>query len=267
MPVASRDVSVDCAEAALDCLARGWSVVALRPRDKRPLFPWEALQHDRANAASVRHWFQHWPDANLGIVTGSVSGIVVVDIDPAHGGERSLAELERGHGPLPATLEAATGGGGRHLYFRHPGGSLRNRAGIRPGIDLRGDGGYVVAPPSIHPNGQRYAWRPGHSPDRIGPAALPSWLLAETVSHAVRRLADWRRIARDGVVEGERNSTTAALAGHLLHKGVDPAVTRALLLAWNEARCRPPLPAAEVAGVVRSIVRLRQRDATAAVDG
>ena len=82
----------------------------------------------------------------MGIVTDAVSGLVVLDVDPRHGCEESLKNLEREHGPLPRTLEAMTGGGGRHIYFAHPGGSVRNRVGITPGIDLRGDGGCIVAP-------------------------------------------------------------------------------------------------------------------------
>ena len=250
-----------CGSAAVACLGRGWSVLALRSRDKRPLFPWELLQHEPATEASVRHWFEMWPDANLGIVTGSVSGLVVLDVDPAHGGDASLDALEATHAPWPSTVESVTGGGGRHLYFRHPGGLMRNRGGISPGLDLRGDGGYIVAPPSIHPNGLPYRWRPGHAPDDLEPAALPPWLLAVAVGRSTRSRSDWRRIARHGVAEGERNSTAAALAGHLLFHGVDPVVVRELLLAWNEARCRPPLPDAEVAAVVRNVTRLRDRKA------
>jgi hypothetical protein len=237
-------------------------VLALCPRDKRPLFPWEPFQHEAASEAIVRHWFERWPDANLGIVTGAVSGLVVLDVDPAHGGAESLAALEAEHDPLPPTIEAVTGGGGWHLYFRHPGGELRNRAGLRPGLDLRGDGGYIVAPPSIHPNGQPYRWRSGHAPGEMEPARLPPWLVGLVVSPQGRRTGDWRRIAREGVAEGERNSTPAALAGHLLFHGVDPAVVRELLLAWNDARCRPPLPPAEEAAVVRNISPLHDRDAS-----
>jgi hypothetical protein len=80
--------------------------------------------------------------------------------------------------------------------------------------------------------------------------------------HQGRRAGDWRRIVRNGVTEGERNSTAAALAGHLLFHGVDPVVVRELLLAWNLARCRPPLPDAELTAVVRNIARRHDRDAT-----
>jgi hypothetical protein len=247
----------DKAEIAQRYLVRGWSVLPLRAGDKRPLIVWESLQTTRASAEQVTDWFKRWPDANIGIVTGEISNLVVLDIDPKHGGDASLSRLERQLGPLPATIEATTGGGGRHLYFAHPGGLIRNRTGLAQGIDLRGDGGYVVAPPSIHPSGRPYTWIAGHSPEEIGPAALPRWILLPSGGVRVRRsLADWRRLVRDGVPEGQRNSTMASLAGHLLWHQVDPQIVLELLLAWNRTRCRPPLDDAEVAQVVANIVKL-----------
>jgi hypothetical protein len=169
------------------------------------------------------------------------------------------------HGPLPCKVEAITGGGGRHLYFAHPGGTPHNRVGIRPGIDLRADGGCVVAPPSAHPNGRRYAWAPGRAPDDRPLSPLPAWFLdcALATARAGHSRAYWRQLTREGVAEGQRNATLASLTGHLLWRGVDPEVALELLLAWNRARCRPPLPDDEVARVVQSIARkhLQEHDA------
>lgn len=246
----------DCAQAALGYLALGWSVLPVKPRDKRPLLAWEPLQHERPAPAEVLGWFARWPAANIGIVTGAVSGLVVLDVDPHHGGAESLERLALGRGTLPATVEAVTGGGGRHLYFRHPGAVVGNRVGLRPGLDLKGDGGYVVAPPSLHPSGRRYAWRSGCSPADLAPAPMPFWLLDPHATRPGHSLAEWRALVREGVPEGRRNSTMASLTGHLLWHGVDPAVVLELMLAWNRLRCRPPLDDAEVAAVVRSIVRL-----------
>lgn len=245
-----------CLEAALGYQARGWPVVPLRPKTKRPLIAWEPLQHHCPSADTVRDWFSRWPKANIGIVTGTISGLVVLDIDPDHGGEESLTQLEADFGAVAQTLEVCTGGGGRHLYFAHPGEVMRNRASVRDGIDFRGDGGYIVAPPSIHPNGQPYRWVQGRAPDDRGPAALPAWLYRDTGSRTGRSLAEWRSLVRTGVPEGQRNATLASLTGHLLWHGVDADVVLELLLAWNQVRCRPPLDAAEVAQVVRNIHRL-----------
>jgi hypothetical protein len=115
---------------------------------------------------------------SIGLVTGAASGIVVIDVDA--GGEETLAQLEREHGKLPPTVEVRTGGGGRHLYFKHPGVPIRNDAKKRlgPGLDVRGDGGFVVAAPSLHKSGRRYESIAGHGPGEVATATMPEWMLA-----------------------------------------------------------------------------------------
>lgn len=255
-------VAADCRGAAHACARRGGSPLPIEPRGKRPLVAWLELQRRIADDDEIAAWFARWPDANVGIVTGRVSGIVVVDVDPRHGGADSLRQLQREHAGLPPTVEAVTGGG-RHLYFalREP--VLHNRVGLRPGIDLRAEGGCVVAPPSMHPGGRCYAWVPGHEPESLAPAPLPAWFIAllRGAGHTGHPLAHRRELVRAGVAEGERNNTLASLTGHLPWRGVDPAVALELLLAWNRIRCRPPLPDDEVARVVQSIARLHDREA------
>lgn len=173
-------------QAALSYAQYHWSVIPMRAREKRPMIKWQEYQQHCATQEEINYWYQRWPEANVGIVTGSVSGIVVIDIDPKHGGDDSLANWENEHGSLPRTVEVFTGGGGRHLYFKHPGGVVHNRVGIVPGIDLRADGGCAVAPPSIHPSGKPYTWRSGHAPDKMAIAELPAWLqelLCDDVKH------------------------------------------------------------------------------------
>ena len=249
-------------EAALAYMARGWAVVPIAPAGKRPLVRWQAFQETPATEDEAMDWYVRWPDAGVGIVTGAVSGIAVLDIDPGHGGVASLDALEREHGPLPRTIEAITGGGGRHVYFAYPGGELRNRAGLAPGIDLRAQGGLVVAPPSLHASGRRYEWKASHHPDETALAPMPRWLLGlargEAPGHG-HPLAHWRTLVEQGVGEGERNSTIASLTGHLLWHGVDPQVALELLLAWNRVRCRPPLDDEEVAATVDSITQTHAR--------
>ncbi len=262
-PVNKPARSTDSLTAALAYLAHGWSVIPVEARGKRPVIPWLEFQQRCANENEVRQWFDARKNANVAIVTGVISGLVVLDIDVAHHGDKSLSELEREHGALPLTVEAKTGSGGRHFYFLHPGGLVRNRAGLMQGIDLRGDGGCVVAPPSTHRAGKRYIWRKGHAPGETGLAPVPAWLLALVRGERGRGAhapAHWRKLVREGVVEGERNSTIASLAGHLFHREVDPQVVLELLLTWNRARCRPPLSDHEVARVVESISRLHERD-------
>jgi len=248
--------------AAFALLARGWSVIPVEARGKRPIVPWLEYQSRLATEKEVEAWFDGRRTLNLGILTGALSNLVVLDVDARHGGSQSLALLELEHGTLPDTVEAQTGGGGRHAYFVHPGGLVHNRAGLAAGIDFRGDGGCVVAPPSVHPSGRRYQWVPGRSPQETELAALPAWLLRfvhPSGSRAGHPLSHWRQLAREGVDEGSRNSTLASLAGHLLRQGVDPKVALELLLAWNRVRCRPPLADDEVAQVVDSIAQLHEQ--------
>jgi len=242
--------------AALSYARRGWSVIPIRPREKVPLVAWESHQARRAEQAEIEEWFRRWPDANIGIVTGEVSNLVVLDVDPLHGGTDSLRELERREGTLPVTVQGITGGGGQHFYFAFPLRHLSSRAGLAPGLDLRAEGGVVVVPPSIHPSGNVYSWAPGRAPEVRGIASMPPWLLRLARGALGRRghsRVYWRALVESGVTEGVRNTTIASLAGHLLWHGVDPSVVCELLLCWNRVRCRPPLDDAEVARTVSSI--------------
>lgn len=131
--------------------------------------------HEAADAEVLRRWWRRWPEANVGVVTGAVSGLVVLDVDPRNGGDGSLAALEFVHGALLPTVEVLTGGGGRHLYYRHPGTTVAGRP-VAPGLDVKGDGGLVVCPPSLHASGLRYRWAPNRAPGEIPLAPLPWWI-------------------------------------------------------------------------------------------
>lgn len=251
--------TASCKDAALTYAGYGWSVVPIRSGAKVPLVRWQEFQARRAGAEEILQWFERWPDANIGIVTGAVSGLVIIDIDPRHGGEESLAAWQTVRGPFPATVEAATGSGGRHYYFAFGEAGLRSMVAVAEGIDIRADGGLVVAPPSRHPSGNRYRWQPGRAPGEVGLAPLPGWLTITLLRRTHRQghdLAHWRDLVRRGVREGERNSSIASLCGHLLRHGVDPQVALELLLCWNRERCAPPLDDDEVAQVIASIRRL-----------
>ena len=235
-------------------------MVPIRPRSKQPLVLWQEYQSRPPTEAEVAAWYKRWPDAGVAVVTGEVSNLVVLDIDPGHGGTDSLRELTSQFGSLPATLAARTGGGGRHLYFAAPADfrSMPSRVGLRPGIDVRAEGGLIIAPPTQHPSGRRYVWE---TPD-ASPAPIPHWLIRLLQSAAARRghpLRHWRDLVVRGVAKGERNSTIASFAGHLLWHGVDPEIVRELLLCWNRIRAKPPLDDAEVAEIVDSIRRTHER--------
>ena len=141
---------------AMALAQKGMAVFPCRPQDKRPATA-NGLKDATTDLDIIRQWWRQEPQFNLAIATGAVSGIFVVDVDGLDA-EVELRRLEAEYGGLPSTVEAITARG-RHVYFRSPEIPVRNSASkIAPGIDVRGDGGYVLAPPSIHPSGRRYEW-------------------------------------------------------------------------------------------------------------
>lgn len=127
-----------------------------------------------ATEKEVEEWWWRWPEANVGIVTGRVSGIVVLDVDPRSGGGSALGGLEERWGPLPATLEVRTGGGGRHLWFSSN--EELPSTVVAPGLELKAERSVVTAPPSVHASGHRYVWIRARGPDDLPAAPLPRWL-------------------------------------------------------------------------------------------
>ena len=206
-------------EAALAAAERGWSVVPMHAAaggrctcgdpscpapGKHTRIAWKRRMREPADIEQVRRWWRRWPEANLGVVTGAVSSLVVLDVDPRHGGDDSLAALEAVHGPVPPTVRSLTGGGGHHLYFAHPGVAVPSRS-IAPGLDVKGDGGLVVCPPSRHVSGGVYAWNAGRSPDETPTADLPWWVGAMARgSSPGRGRPDLRQHASPVRTEGER---------------------------------------------------------------
>jgi putative DNA primase/helicase len=219
------------------------------------------------NATIDRRLIDRWWSAgvpyNIAVRTGEPSGIVVVDVDPRHNGHLTLAALENQHGALPPGPRNFTGAGGQHILFRHPGRVVKNNAGaLGPGLDIRGDGGYIVVPPSLHITGQRYRARGGDLPL----PDMPDWLLAKACDppaangHAVAAMPEtWRRLVAEGVDLGRRNDAVARLAGHLLRRELDPYVALDLIRCWNAVRCRPPLGEAEIRNTVKSIAAREMR--------
>jgi len=166
-------------DAALEYCAAGCSVVPSPVQGKRALVRWKPWQQMRPDPEQLRIWFgRRWPRANVAIITGRISDLVVVDVDPAHGGLGTLAAMEADHQLLDRSATVQTPSGGRHYWFRHPGGRLSNsnkavRDRYGPGVDIRGDGGLVLAPPSVRLSGA-YRWRVG-DPTTIPP--MPTWLV------------------------------------------------------------------------------------------
>ncbi len=203
----------------------------------------------------VKQWFETglW---NLGIVTGSKSNLIALDIDPRHDGNDSLAALEAKHGPIPRTIQFLTGGGGQHILLRHPGSDVPNSAGkIGKGLDVRGQGGFIVAPPSQHISGRPYTISVDHHPDDVPLADAPPWLVELMRFDAVSASSpqDWRSRIGSLIPEGRRNDSLARIAGHLLGHGIDPHVALDLMLSLNATHCTTSLPVSEVLNIVASI--------------
>lgn len=227
------------------CLEHGFSIIPIKPGDKRPAMRWEMAQEQRADEELVRDWWRR--GFNLAVVTGELSGIVVVDCDSLEG---TVEAMKLG---LPETPTATTGKG-RHYYFKHPGVPVRNAVSLLPAVDIRGDGGYVVIPPSKHPSGSLYTWLEGLSLEDVALAPLPQWVLDKAAATGeAKPLDDWRDITSATVGPGERNQRLAELTGYLLRKFVDKRVTLNLMQAWNRAVCAPPMSPHEVERTVRSI--------------
>lgn len=169
-------------DAALDYASRGWRVINIIAGDKRPRGnAWQ--QRATTDEATIQGWFSEHSEDGIGIATGAGSGLFVLDVDVAGDkiGDISLRQLEGQYGELPRTVEAITGSGGRHIFFRWPAGAIiSNSASSRlgPDLDIRGEGGQVVAAPTVHPNGQAYAWDVEHHPDDVPVAEAPTWLLS-----------------------------------------------------------------------------------------
>lgn len=268
-------------EAALAYAARGWHVFPLHSAGRQTYcdcgddacpspakHPWtrNGLKDATSDPTRVTAWWRKWPHANIGVACGA-SGLVVLDVDPRHGGDNALIELVKRHGhpahgalsvavrALCDTLTSETGGGGEHYVYRLPeladGASIRNATnldGLR-GLDVRATGGYFVAPPSMHTSGARYLWRDG----ALDPCSPSDWLIpllmkrpsrATETTQPVRMFtprdqaetgAYWVDRALRLAMEGNRNDRGFWLACQLRDSGI-PEETAAGMLDDYAAR-------------------------------
>jgi hypothetical protein len=251
--------------AALALAAKGMRVFPCLERQKEPAIS-DNLTRAAADASVITGWWQSRA-FNIGIATGVGSGIWVLDVDGAEG-EATLRRLEAEHGALPATVEAITGKG-RHLYWRWPAGIEIRNAQLRedvPGLDWRGNGGYVLAPPSVHPSGRRYAWSVDSASEF---ADAPNWLidLTNKRSHVDSTPAAdttppeaWRTFVNETHEGSRRGGAVARLSGLLLRRFIDPLVALDLVRMFKTLHCVPPLDDAEVIRITTDIAnREKQR--------
>lgn len=228
-------------DSALRYLARGWNVIPVT-KDKRPLLPsWEEYQSRMATEREVREWWGRWPTAGIAVLTGALSGVVVIDADDAEGLKSVKPYLAR------KTLTVVTGRGGEHYYFRHPGEEVPCTVRFLPGTDSRGDAGYVVVPPSLHRTGRRYRWKD----PKEGIADMPAELLA-LLQPGPRKKLDEKDWVKD-IPDGERDKELTRRAGRLFRAGMSEGEALSVLEIINSTYCKPPLGREQVRKIVRSI--------------
>jgi hypothetical protein len=270
-------------EAAVRLGARGLRVFPCWPRRKEPAIR-DNLRLAAVDETIIRKFWGEQGTYNVAIATGRASGIWVLDIDADHGGEQTLRELEAKHSVLPPTVEVITGAG-RHLYWRWPDGVDIRNAQVRddlPGVDWRGEGGYVLSPPSIHPSGRAYAWSVDSASEF---ADAPEWLLDIVAGRKrafARRGGDesagapeptpsavWRGLLDQDHQGSRREAAIARVAGLLLRRYVDPYAALGICHIFNERRCREPLARTEVLRIVDSIAEreAERRDQEEAAHG
>lgn len=238
-------------EEALAYVDMGFSVFPVR-QNKTPYTP-HGCKDAKCNKTAVKAWWGRWQDANIGIATGSVSGGIVVidvDIDEDKGvyGDDSLRKWEKENGELPETWMVVTGRGGNHYYYRTDK-KVKNATGIYPGIDIRGEGGYVVAPPSVHQNGTQYRWE-------ISPEDMDICFADDQVMKFINKAQDARKerfILPSRITTGKRNDTLFKYGCSLQSNGNTDDEILSLMEEAN-LRCDDPLTDSEIKTIYESVL-------------
>ena len=245
-------------DAAIEYAKQGFAVFPLRPRNKMPILN-GGFKIATTDQSQIEKWWATNPNANIGIATGQMSGgllVIDLDVDDNKGinGYDSLRDWQRINGDLPDTADSITGRGGYHLFFRTPH-TIKCRTGILEGVDVRADGGYIVAPPSIHYNGNKYMWE-------YPPAEVP----IANADKVVYKLLDEGKPKQntpqllgslpDTLTEGTRNDTLFKIACSFQGRGLSDSAVLAAVKAENKTRCVPPLDDDEVDKIVESALKL-----------
>ncbi len=249
-------------EYAKDYLKSGVSVIPLQPKGKTPLLKWTEFQKRKPTLKEIISWWDKTPDANIGIITGRINRLLVIDIDKKEGWD--FVKSKGYEAELCPIVK--TGGGGVHLYYRYPEGEITVGARIGEethGIDYRGEGGYVVAPPSQHENGNYYKWNK-YIPDFsifLNLPEPPEWIIKEIRKKRGNEEEQNLKGILTGVKEGSRNNAAARVIGLLLGKFPerDWAICWELIKGWNQNNC-PPLPEEELKLVFKSISFLERNN-------
>ncbi len=243
-------------KTAVELLHRGWSVIPVHVPigyvdcscgndcswpGKHPRVSWRPYTEELPTEAEVVNWFdEEFYGSNIGVVTGRVSDMVVVDLDG------TIADFEALG--LPKTRTSLTGGGGYHFFYRIGRQPASSGISVTPGIDIKADGGFVVLPPSRHVSGQTYEWLNRSKLTQIDPSMLPKRVPSSAGN------GEWVGELLSGVEEGERSSVAARMAGRYAQIGLTTDETIMLMVSWNMLNS-PPLPIRELGATVRSVYK------------
>ena len=240
-------------DAAIEYASKGMAVFPLKPRAKEPITK-NGVKDATTNFNTIEKWWSKHPNSNIGIACGQPSsGLLVIDLDVKENGVNGIDTLynwERDNGELPETVRSITGKGGAHILYRI-GHKEKNRVNLLEGVDVRSDGGYIVAPPSIHPNGRRYEWE--YDPEEYDIAEADETVL-KLLSTGKKAEAD-TFVMPETVQSGKRNDTIYKLACSLQGKGLPDDVVLTTCQLSNKSMCNPPLDADEVDKIVESALK------------
>ncbi|GJM17473.1 MAG: hypothetical protein DHS20C13_28000 [Thermodesulfobacteriota bacterium] len=233
-------------DAALLYASRGWRVLPITENAKSPplINKWQIQATD--DTSQIKKWWDKWPDANIGIATGRETGIFVVDIDPKNGGDETIAALLKKNS-FPETATVRTGSGGSHVLFKCDK-AIKSSNGktLGQGVDLKAEGGYIVAARSIHPNGNQYAWI-----DSKSIAEPPEWLMELIDSPTKTKGVILKNVGF--IPEGQRNNELYRRGCSLRGKGTAQSEMAREIHRSNRHDCERPLPDAEVNQIIASI--------------
>ncbi len=245
------ETSPNMLNEALAYLQRGWPVIPIRlwQKDgkcqKQPLIKWEAYQDRLPTEDEVRGWWKKRPNAGIALVTGKISGVVVIDV-----------EKDGPTAGLTPTVLSKTGGGGFHYFYKRPAVPVKNSVKeIAPLTDVRSDGGLIVLAPSLHGSGKRYEWV--MPPDMAEFEELPKWILEKSrVAPEQKQQVNWGEFSSSTVPEGGRNASAAKYIGKILRdlsSDLWPTAGWTAVKEWNAQCCKPPLNEKELRATFKSI--------------
>lgn len=237
----------------------GWKVFPVSAEDKTPLTP-NGCKDAKDDIGAIRAWWKRFPDASIGVATGSMSNLVVIDEDIDYekdlDGYEEILRWEREHEKLPDTVRSITGRGGYHLFYHYTDTDIRNRTGLLPGVDVRAEGGYVIVPPSRHPNGRSYEWE--YAPEDMPIAEIDDTILELLTEGAPEESQSFQ--VPEIIEEGKRNSVLFGLASSLQSKGLPDNAIIAALNEVNHTNCVKPIPDDEVKRIAASAAKYKKGD-------